>query len=548
MKIALVQLNTTIGDFAKNTEGVRSYAEKAKEAGCDLVVFPEMVITGYPPRDLLEKKDFVQANLKHLHRLVDSVRGIGVVLGYVDENPRAQGNPLYNSCALFENGMILHKVHKQLLPTYDVFDETRYFEPGQAGTTILFKGYRIGLTVCEDIWNDKDFFARRFYAGNPVEALAHSGADFLINVSASPYHLGKRDFKWKMLSAVAEKYSLPLFYANQVGGNDSVLFDGLSMAFDHDGRMIARACDFAEDMVCADIETNTGDFHEITKSDMESLFAALKTGVRDYVHKCGFSKVVIGLSGGIDSALTAVIARDALGAENVSTVFMPSMYTSQENFIDTEKLAGNLGVSYGIIPIDDIYRDFEKLISSETNLKNPGITEQNIQARIRGTLLMAISNRDGCLVLSTGNKSEMAIGYCTLYGDMNGGLSVISDVPKTIVWELSRFINKEKERIPVRIIEKAPSAELKPDQKDEDDIPPYHVLDRILKSYIEELKSEDEIIAEGHEPKMVRDIIKRIVVSEYKRHQAAPGLKVTSRAFGYGRRYPLAQRYIPDNT
>ena len=544
MKIALAQINPIIGDFDYNFNKIKSFADKAASLSCDLAVFSELVISGYPPRDLLEKKDFADANIACLNRLISSIRGIGVICGFVEKNPGNEGNPLYNSAVLFEDGKILYQVRKRLLPTYDVFDEARYFEPGTEFKSYSYKGRRIGLTVCEDMWNDKDIFKRRFYHTDPVALMVKDGADMILNVSASPYHAGKREFKWNLLGSVARKYGIPVVSVNQVGGNDSLLFDGISTAFDSSGNRRSQACDFKEDLVIFDSETFEGDIHEITASDTESVLNALIMGTRDYMKKCGFSKAVIGLSGGIDSALTAYIAAEALGRENVLTVFMPSPYTSRENYEDTRQFADNLCLEYKVIPIDDIFKTFLKVLSPDFN-DDPGITEQNIQARIRGTLLMGISNRDGSLLLSTGNKSELAVGYCTMYGDMNGGLAVISDVPKTMVYEISRFINREKEYIPSRVIEKAPSAELKPDQTDQDDLPAYSILDAILKGYVEELKSPDELAAEGFDKKLVADVISRISRNEYKRHQAAPGLKVTSKAFGYGRRYPLAQRYSP---
>ena len=544
MKIALAQINPIIGDFDYNFNKIKSFADKAASLSCDLAVFSELVISGYPPRDLLEKKDFADANIACLNRLISTIRGIGVICGFVEKNPGNEGNPLYNSAVLFEDGKILYQVRKRLLPTYDVFDEARYFEPGTEFKSYSYKGRRIGLTVCEDMWNDKDIFKRRFYHTDPVALMVKDGADMILNVSASPYHAGKREFKWNLLGSVARKYGIPVVAVNQVGGNDSLLFDGISTAFDSSGNRRSQAFDFKEDLVIFDSETFEGDIHEITASDTESVLNALIMGTRDYMKKCGFSKAVIGLSGGIDSALTAYIAAEALGRENVLTVFMPSPYTSRENYEDTRQFADNLCLEYKVIPIDDIFKTFLKVLSPDFN-DDPGITEQNIQARIRGTLLMGISNRDGSLLLSTGNKSELAVGYCTMYGDMNGGLAVISDVPKTMVYEISRFINREKNFIPSRIIEKAPSAELKPDQTDQDDLPAYSVLDAILKGYVEELKSPDELAADGFDKKLVADVISRISRNEYKRHQAAPGLKVTSKAFGYGRRYPLAQRYSP---
>lgn len=546
MKIAIAQINPIIGDFSYNFEKIKCFAHKAIELNYDLVIFSELVISGYPPRDLLEKNDFIHANLACLNRLLSSIRGIGIICGFVDKNSDDKGKPLFNSAVHFEDGQILYKVHKRLLPTYDIFDESRYFEPGRESGPYPYKGHRIGLTVCEDAWNDKDIFKRRLYATDPVALLVKAGADLVINVSASPFYLGTREFRWNMFGSMARKYGVPLIFANQVGGNDSVLFDGISAVFDKNGTVVARACDFDEDLIVFDskaLESSKGNLHPISNSDTESILKALVMGTRDYVTKCGFSKVVVGLSGGIDSALTACIAVKALGRENVSVVFMPSQYTSRENFEDTEKLAENLGIVLTRIPIDGIFKEFLRLLSPCFKNNEPGVTEQNIQARIRGTLLMGLSNKHGSLVLSTGNKSELAVGYCTLYGDMTGGLAVISDVPKTTVYDLARFINREKEYIPPRIITKAPSAELKPDQTDQDDLPPYELLDSILKAYIEDFKGADELVQMGFDKDIVEDIIFKVDRNEYKRYQAAPGLKVTSKAFGYGRNYPIVQRY-----
>jgi NAD+ synthase (glutamine-hydrolysing) len=549
MKIAIAQINPIIGDFDYNIEKIGFYAEKAMENSCDLVVFSEMVLSGYPPRDLLEKKDFIDANTFYLDLLMDRIKGIGVICGLVRPNQELQGNPLFNTAVFFKDGKVIHECQKRLLPTYDIFDETRYFEPGKKTDTFYYKGRTIGLTICEDVWNDKDFFKRRIYHTDPVPMLIQNGADLIINISASPYQMGKSNFKWSMLSSIARKYEVPLVYANQVGGNDSVLFDGISVVFDKTGEMKVQAKDFEEDLVIFDLaraESSVyypGFFHSISNTNVESLFKALSMGTRDYVHKCGFSKVVIGSSGGIDSALTACIAVDALGKENVSTIFMPSRYTSADNYQDTQQLALNLGVDYTCVPIDEIFDGFLDNLSNFVNHEDTGTTEQNIQARIRGTILMAFSNKFNNLVLSTGNKSELAVGYCTLYGDMNGGLAVISDVPKTTVYELSEYVNRHKEIIPVNIIKKAPSAELKPNQVDQDDLPPYEILDPILKAYIEHASGVDDLVEMGFDRSIVEDVVQRVSRNEYKRHQAAPGLRVTSKAFGYGRRYPVAQRF-----
>jgi NAD+ synthetase len=546
MKIAIAQINPIIGDFKHNFDKMKLFANQAKKLHCDLIVFSELVITGYPPRDLLERTDFIDENLTCLERLLTSIRGIGVICGFVDKNPEGKGKPLYNGAILFEDEKIIHKVHKRLLPTYDIFDELRYFEPGKKSLPCSYKGSKIGLTICEDAWNDEDFFQERVYAHDPVAQIVQAGADLVINIAASPYYLGHDTFRQNMFAFMAQKYRLPFLCSNQVGGNDSVLFDGSSTVFDKNGNIIARASDFTEDIVIFDSKTlqaGKDSIHKVSQSDAESILNALVMGTHDYMTKCGFSKVVIGLSGGIDSALTACIAVRALGPENVSVVFMPSLYTSKENYEDTQKLAENLGLVLTTIPIESMFKEFLRFLSPEFKDTEPDITEQNIQARIRGTILMALSNKYGALVLSTGNKSELAVGYCTLYGDMTGGLSVISDVPKTMVYDLAHFINQEKELIPSRIITKAPSAELKPDQIDQDDLPPYNILDPILKEYIEEVKGIEDLVKMGFDKKVVKDVISRVDRNEYKRHQAAPGLKVTSKAFGYGRRYPLAQRY-----
>lgn len=546
MKLAIAQINPIIGDFKHNFDKIQHFVDQAIKLQCDLVVFSELVITGYPPRDLLERRDFIDANLACLERLLTSIRGIGVICGFVDKNPVGKGKPLYNTAILFEDGNIIHKVHKRLLPTYDIFDERRYFEPGGESLPCSYKGHRIGVTICEDAWNDEGIFQKRIYTHDPVAQTVQAGADLVINISASPYYLGHDTFRQNMFAFMAQKYRIPFIFANQVGGNDSILFDGSSSVFDKNGKVIARASDFTEDVVVFDSKTlqaGKDRIHNVSQSDTESILKALVMGTHNYVTKCGFSKVVIGLSGGIDSALTACIAVRALGPENVSVVFMPSPYTSKENFEDTQKLAANLGVVLTTIPIETMFKEFLRFLSPGFKDTEPDITEQNIQARIRGIILMALSNKHGALVLSTGNKSELAVGYCTLYGDMTGGLAVISDIPKTMVYDLAHFINWEKELIPSRIITKAPSAELKPDQIDQDDLPPYDILDAILKGYIEEIKGIEALVQMGFDKRVVEDVISRVDRNEYKRHQAAPGLKVTSKAFGYGRRYPLAQRY-----
>ncbi|MEE8415127.1 MAG: NAD+ synthase [Desulfobacterales bacterium] len=551
MKIAIAQINPIIGDFEYNFARIKSFSEKAVALSCDLVVFPELVVSGYPPRDLLERNDFIEANLACLNGLVDSIHGIGVICGFVEKNPSGKGNSLYNAAVLFEDGNIVHRAFKRLLPTYDVFDERRYFEPGTECAPFSYKGHSLGLSICEDVWNDKDVFQKSIYTIDPVSLMVGKGADLIINISASPFYMGKEVFRQEMLRSIARKYCVPLVFANQVGGNDGLLFDGISTAFDRRGNIAVRAREFEEDLVVFDSESpvSTEDNTQAALgTGLTMVFKALVAGTRDYAIKCGFSKAILGLSGGIDSALTAAIASLALGRENVLAVFMPSRYTSKDNYQDTKKLADNLGIDLIQIPIDGMFKEFLRFLSPSFKTEEPGVTEQNIQARIRATILMGFSNRDGLLLLSTGNKSEASVGYCTLYGDMSGGLAVISDVPKTMVYELSGLVNAEKEWIPKRIIEKAPSAELKPNQKDQDDLPPYEILDAVLKGYIEDLKSPDELVQMGFDKKLVGNVISKVVRSEYKRQQAAPGLKVTSKAFGYGRRYPIAQRYMAEST
>ncbi|MBF0451802.1 MAG: NAD+ synthase [Candidatus Magnetomorum sp.] len=536
MKVALAQINPTIGAFDQNLLKILNNIDQAIQQKCDLIVFSEMVLTGYPPKDVLEKQEFIAS--QPISQLINTVHGIGVVCGWVEQSE----NHLYNTAALFKDGQILHKAYKRLLPVYDVFDEQRYFKAGDFCDIFEFNGHKIGLTICEDIWNDPDFFASTSYARDPVKEMIDKGADCMINISASPFHLGKRSLKKRMLQTLSQKYKLPFIYVNQVGGNDSIIFDGTSMVFDSTGTMVAQGRDFEEDFVVYDTVSNQGICHKISDSDEASVFKALVLGTRDYVHKCGFKKAVIGLSGGIDSAVTTAIAVEALGKENVQTIYMPSAYTSKDNDEDTQKLAENLGIPRKIIPIDTLFDPFLNALPDDFCRDSHGLAEQNLQARIRGTILMAFSNKYGALVLTTGNKSELAVGYCTLYGDMNGALALISDLPKTLVYALSRYINQDQERIPGRIIEKAPSAELKPDQKDQDDLPDYADLDIILKAYIEDHQPIDRIVDMGFSRSLVTDVIQRIYHNEYKRQQAPIGLKVTSKAFGYGRRYPIAHK------
>lgn len=538
MKIAAGQINPIIGDFEGNIRKMEEEAAKAREAGCELIVFPELAVTGYPPRDLLERPSFVAENEKAALAMASRIEGIAVALGYVESD----GDNLYNAAMLFEDGKVLHTVRKRLLPTYDVFDERRYFVPGQTSEPVSWRGIRLGLTICEDMWNDKEVVGSSRYGVDPVADLCGQGVDLLINLSASPFHVGKPGFRETLISSVAKRNGVPVLYVNQVGGNDSLLFDGASLGFTAKGELAVRGRSFDSDLLIFDPEAGAGQgvAHKAECIEEEA-FGALVMGTRDYVTKCGFKKVVIGLSGGIDSALTAAVAAEALGPENVSTIFMPSEYTSSDNDIDTRSLAENMGLAYSIVPIAPMFDAFLGA-SDAFDREEHGITEQNIQARVRGTLLMAMSNKTGALVLTTGNKSELAVGYCTLYGDMNGGLAVISDVPKTLVWSISRWVNRHGEVIPTRIIEKAPSAELRPDQTDQDELPDYEELDGILHAYVEEVKSPEEIVAMGFDAGTVADVVRRVEINEYKRQQAAPGLRITAKAFGCGRRYPMARR------
>jgi NAD+ synthetase len=558
MKIALVQTNPIIGDFDYNLRKITHWIEKAKHQNCDLVIFPELATCGYPPQDLLERAAFVRDHDRAVASLLAADHGIGVICGLLSRHRAASGKPLHNSASLFENGP-LFSAYKRLLPTYDVFDEGRYFQPGERSESFHYKGMTIGLTICEDIWYDTPAVAdllsagqgaepRRLYPVDPVrELVAHAGGqlDLLINIAASPFQIDKTAFKTELFAALCRKHRVPLLYVNQVGGQDSLLFDGQSLAMDAQGRVIARARAFREEMLIVDTETLGAGETPTTEPEPEVdlVHEALLMGLRDYTRKCGFSKVVLGLSGGIDSALTAALACQALGAANVLGVALPSPYSSAGSLDDARALAANLGMRFEVIPIGDIFQNYLQTLAPFFDARPADVTEQNIQARIRGNILMALANKHGYLLLSTGNKSEMAVGYCTLYGDMSGGLAVISDVPKMLVYKLARYINRHGEIIPWPSIDKPPSAELAPDQKDQDDLPPYEILDAILAAYLEEHRSLQAIVALGFAAPVVKDVIRRITINEHKRKQAPVGLKVTSKAFGYGRRYPTAHNY-----
>jgi NAD+ synthase (glutamine-hydrolysing) len=541
MKIALCQINPIIGDFDHNTSLILEAMNRAKAEGSSLAIFPELSLLGYPPKDLLEKPAFIDENLCRLDHLAAKIKNIQILCGFVDKNTRKTGKPLINSAAWIKDGHIMGKGGKRLLPTYDVFDESRYFEPAQESLVLELEGKRLGVTICEDIWNFGDFEGVPFYQQNPVSDLVDQHVDILINMSASPYTLGKAHLRMNMLKNISSQYKIPTVYCNQVGGNDDLLFDGLSMVVDNGAKPILVGREFEPDMLVWDTEQEYDVLNDPWDTEETSLLKGLVMGTRDYTLKCGFKQALVGLSGGIDSTLVAVIAQMALGAKNVTGVSMPSSFTSDMSKEDARVLAANLGINFREIPIQDIYQSYRTSLAPTFNGFEEDATEENIQARIRGNLLMALSNKFNALLLTTGNKSEMATGYCTLYGDMSGGLAVISDVPKTMCYRLARHINGDREIIPDRILTRPPSAELKPDQMDQDILPPYDTLDDILEAAVEKNLPFDDIVALGHEPDVVRDTLRRMVVSEYKRRQAPPGLKVTSKAFGYGRRYPIAR-------
>jgi NAD+ synthase (glutamine-hydrolysing) len=541
MKVSLCQINPVIGDFAYNISLIKKAVEESRRSGCSLAIFPELSIMGYPPKDLLEKPAFISENLKYIEILASSIKDIHVLCGYVDRNPGKKGKTIINGAAILGEGKIVAKGGKILLPSYDVFDETRYFEPAKDSLLFELKGKRIGVTICEDIWNVGDIESAPRYSKDPVKRLNARGIDILINISASPFTLNKSNLRMAVLKAVSKRYHIPILYCNQVGGNDDLLFDGSSMAVDSFGRLIVQAKEFEPDIIIWDSDRDYYEIKDLIHVEEESLLSGLIMGTRDYATKCGFKKVLVGLSGGIDSSLVAVIAQRAMGHENVTGVSMPSPFTSQMSREYARALADNLKIDFREIPIGDIFKSYKTSLSSVFKGLTEDVTEENIQARIRGNILMALSNKFNALLLTTGNKSETATGYCTLYGDMSGGLAVISDVPKTLCYRLAHHINRKYRLIPEDIITRPPSAELKYDQKDQDTLPPYDVLDSIIEAAVEKNLSEDDIIAMGHDPDVVKDVLKRIVLNEHKRRQAAPGLKITSKAFGYGRRYPIAR-------
>ena len=541
MKIGFAQINPTVGDLRGNFEKIAGAYERLAAAGAELVLTPELAITGYPPQDLVFKSQFVPQNLEFLEKLQARLRDAAMLVGYVERN-QGRGKPFHNAAALLQPGAPISKTYKSLLPTYDVFDEDRYFEPAHEVAPLRLGDKKIGVTICEDIWTEH-YLPRPFYDIEPVRALVEQGAEIILNLSASPFSLNKQAIRREMVSALARAHSRPICYCNAVGGNDQLVFDGSSIAVNSNGELIAQLPGFrtAEEVV----DTNMAQSFDLGDSERSSdLFAALSLGVRDYLNKCGFKTAVLGLSGGIDSAVVAALAVEALGAENVVGVSMPSPYSSQGSIDDALALAKNLGIKCLQIPIANAFAAFKAQFAEIFAGLPEDTTEENMQARLRGMILMSLSNKFSHIVLSTGNKSELAVGYCTIYGDMAGGLAVISDVPKTMVYELARWMNRDREIIPKSTIEKPPSAELKPGQKDQDSLPPYEVLDEILRLYVEENLSARDIVAHGFDEKTVRWVQRRVDINEYKREQAAPGIKVTSRAFGVGRRMPIAQRYI----
>jgi NAD+ synthase/NAD+ synthase (glutamine-hydrolysing) len=551
MKIALCQINPTIGDFDGNCARIEASAKQARALGAELAVFSEMCVMGYPARDLLERPAFLDAHERALSRLCENLKAIlPCLVGCVRRRNSHVGRPLHNSCALIADGKIQAFGDKSLLPTYDVFDEDRYFQPAEAPTLIEFNGRKLGLTICEDCWNDKNFWVERKYRVDPVEQLVQRGADAILNLSASPYNIGKLAAKTNMLCALARKHARPLLYVNQVGGNDELIFDGRSMAIDAQGNLRELGPAFDEGVVVFDIDRPAGVSPASIDNPLpveEEVHRALVLGTRDYARKCGFKSAVLGLSGGIDSALVAAIAAEAFGPDNVTGVAMPSRYNSEQSLVDARDSAARLGIHFEVVKIEGVVGAFSAALKNAFEGTAQGVTEENIQARIRGVLLMAMSNKFGHLLLTTGNKSELATGYCTLYGDMCGGLAVISDLYKTMVYRLARHlnaINPNRPPIPESSLSKAPTAELRPNQKDQDSLPPYDLLDDILKEVIENQHGGAELIAKGFDPSTVKKVLRMIDVNEYKRRQAAPGLKVTTKAFGTGRRIPIAQKIV----
>jgi len=543
VKIALGQINPTVGDFSGNAAKIVDYARRAQANGAGLILFPELSVCGYPPRDLVERASFVAHNRETVERIAAETRGIAVICGLVTPAHAETGKSVMNSAALLQDGKVAFVQSKMLLPTYDVFDEMRNFAPAKSQDLFSFCGNRMALTICEDAWNDKLFWPKRLYTVDPIETLIRAGGNFVLNISSSPFWIGKRELRRDMLVSIARHHKVPVALVNQIGGNDSLIFDGSSIVLNAEGNIVAQGRSFEEDLIYFDSKSLTGDVHGQVEGEEASVYAALVLGTRDYIRKCGFHKAIVGLSGGIDSALTATVAADAVGAENVIGVGMPGPYSSVGSIEDAGALAKNLGIRFELLSIDPAYEAYREILRDVFANCKEDVTEENIQSRARGTLLMALSNKFGAIVLSTGNKSELGVGYCTLYGDMVGGLAVISDVPKTLVYRLSRYVNARRAVIPAATLEKPPSAELRPDQKDSDSLPPYEILDAVLEDYVEEAHSAEQIAADhGFDIDLVRRVICMVERTEYKRQQAAPGIKISPKAFGYGRRFPIAAK------
>jgi len=547
MIVGLLQLNSTIGDFAANRQKLLAGYARAVARGAQFVLAPELFLCGYPPRDLLQRPDFIDANLAALAETAAGVGAVPLCVGFVDRNPQKPGRGLKNSAAVLQHGKIIWRTAKSLLPTYDVFDEDRYFEPAGSVAPFAFNGHRLGITICEDIWNDEDFWPDRIYRRDPVKELIAQGAEIILNLSASPWCDGKERTRLEMLRRVARDEKIPLAQVNLVGANDELIFDGHSVALNAAGEPLVLGRGFAEDILLADLSPAAVPSSPSAGFDFPpreaQVFSALSLGIRDYVRKCGFQSVILGLSGGIDSALVAVLAADALGAENVLGVAMPARYSSSGSLSDAAALAKNLGLRYEVLPIEPAFLAVEKQLEKVFAGTKPNEAEENVQSRLRGVTLMALSNKFGALVLTTGNKSEMAVGYCTLYGDMNGALAPIADVFKTDIYRIARWVNRAREIIPAASLTKPPSAELRPDQTDQDSLPPYEILDAILDAYVVKNLGREEIIRRGFAAAVVNDVVNKVNFSEYKRRQAAPGLKVSPRAFGMGRRIPIAQKF-----
>jgi NAD+ synthase (glutamine-hydrolysing) len=550
MRVALAQLNPVVGDLAGNVGRVRDTLAQVAPQNPDLVVFSELFLLGYPPRDLVSRNWFVKRSERALSAVVELSRkypDLGVVVGSVVRSGLDTGKGLYNAAVLISGGKELLRQPKSLLPNYDVFDETRYFDSAPVVTTVPFRGEVLGLSVCEDAWNVPEMVGRRVYASDPIASLAQAGATLFVNVAASPYTMGKEELRFRLLSSHCRRHKVPLVSVNQVGANDDLVFDGRSMAIDSSGLALAALPSFQESVTMVDTRLTGSKDGYVPQNRIQSVRDALVLGVRDYVRKCGFERAVIGLSGGIDSAVTCCLAVEALGRENVLGVTMPSEYSSAGSVEDSRRLAQNLGIEFRVIPITPMYRGFLDALREQFAGKAPDVTEENLQARVRSSILMALSNKFGYILLSTGNKSELAVGYCTLYGDMSGGLCVLADVPKTMVYELARLLSRQTELIPQTSISKPPSAELRANQVDADTLPPYEILDQIIDRYVEDGRSATEIIAAGFKPEVVNWVVNAVNRNEYKRRQAAPGIKVTSKAFGTGWRMPIAARYPSDD-